>query len=542
MLLLWLLIILNTFVTILVFGDNENLDSMKKEYTSLPVVTVDVKHQYENEINTYTLNIYEDEDTIYQVRRFCNKYNFINIQHCRKLEQTTINLMFQYLATLEKNREIMMQNSTHFEMFGAKNFPETKQDCDKRTRSCRFKNLYFDATDGNYFLNNCDMRNIIRASERQFSLLGRGDMSMETYYGSGDKEYRNLYNFSTRCIDGYFSDREYEERRTLIEPMIEHFVNKTVLLAKRFDPLNAGHLMLETAIPLEKLANWYGVGDIKSRVLLFDDDCNSKRCASFTNRFLSPLTRSTIMTSKRIMLNDGEVSNGAQFIVIPDVIVGIGEFSPYTINEECGMACCSCGACKWNNMSDARVSYVKKVYQHADIDAPVSKFRPDANVIGEVIVTFLYKIGRSGILNYVSVISFLDGWCKNRGCLLEFMNLATSTFEYQLETLARTDILLSAAGSTAMSSFFLPPESSMIIFPLIRVTSEEPVMVWETTNELLAVFDSSFRNSCKLYKYTDWDTTLLSRMEDFLLTGHKMGSFNVSIAVLEEMLLEAYYG
>ena len=44
--------------------------------------------------------------------------------------------------------------------------PDTFQQCDSASETCRFTNLYYHSIEKRVFINNCDPSNVIKASER----------------------------------------------------------------------------------------------------------------------------------------------------------------------------------------------------------------------------------------------------------------------------------------------------------------------------------------------------------------------------------------
>ena len=113
---------------------------------------------------------------------------------------------------------------------------------------CRVKNLYYDVKKDSFFANCCGNECTLL---RQISLIG----------GHGPSNVRTDLSFQCVQINGSAGVVRFHDR-------------DVVVLARRFSPWNAGHLLTETLIPLIDLAHKFGYGGNASRrALLFNDGC-----------------------------------------------------------------------------------------------------------------------------------------------------------------------------------------------------------------------------------------------------------------------------
>merc|ERR1712194_812245 len=79
---------------------------------------------------------------------------------------------------------------------------------------------------------------------------------------------------------------------------------------RRLAPWNAGHLQMQTATCLEKLADLNGLCEVGQRIVVFDDTCFGKTrrlCAKFSSWFVGPLTAYPFITKGRLQ-RGGKVS------------------------------------------------------------------------------------------------------------------------------------------------------------------------------------------------------------------------------------------
>ena len=175
----------------------------------------------------------------------------------------------------------------------------------------------------------------MKASERQYCL--------NPGINTADDFLIDLCNVTTRCIHDYNVNSSHSSSSVSVEKIYD---GKSILLARRFSPHNAGHMMIETAFPLEKLANIYKLPDVARRIVLFDDSCfdyysifwregNSTQrrrlCDTYTKNLMSPLSSSPVQTY--VDLLEFARSRSKRFLLLQDVIVEIGIFGPLNMKK-----------------------------------------------------------------------------------------------------------------------------------------------------------------------------------------------------------------
>eukprot|EP00603_Paraphysomonas_imperforata_P004355 CAMPEP_0114440944 /NCGR_PEP_ID=MMETSP0103-20121206/16082_1 /TAXON_ID=37642 ORGANISM="Paraphysomonas imperforata, Strain PA2" /NCGR_SAMPLE_ID=MMETSP0103 /ASSEMBLY_ACC=CAM_ASM_000201 /LENGTH=732 /DNA_ID=CAMNT_0001611967 /DNA_START=17 /DNA_END=2215 /DNA_ORIENTATION=+ len=307
---------------------------------------------------------------------------------------------------------------------------------------------------------------------------------------------------------------------------------KVIMLTHRYSPHNAGHLLMETALPLEKLAAKYGFVDNSDRVLLLNDDCydgednDSKctihwfegqskeirdRCTSNSRNILSPLARGSVYTYHDLMRQFETASGPADGIITfeQDVLAGIGSISPWSRGWP---------ETEFNPVIDA---YLLDAHSHFHV-ARAESARKHLRKSGDKrrILTFLHKVGRRSILNWQEIDKILAATAQAHGMHFVSLDLAETPFRKQLSVLASTSTLVTVGGSTAFSSFFLTPSNRprVIYFPLLGNNFE---------SHLLAQFPGRWQ----LVEYARNDGEWTSDVEGPVDTSD--GSFRADVDVVK---------
>jgi hypothetical protein len=307
-----------------------------------------------------------------------------------------------------------------------------------RSKNCIIRNLYYDIEKKQFIINSNN--NLYKRFIKDIKWTGRDNPSKVAKDIIIEKLINNdIYDLS-------FGD------------------NKIILLARRYSPHNAGHLLCETAIPIEYIFNQYGINK-ENRVIIFDDNSwddsiywfegngeeRRKQCDLFSNNFLKPLGEEVIFGFEEFVKKNN--INNRYLRIINNVLFGIGNISPWVNN--------------WNinTISKTLDLYNEKLYNYHSIENK----KLDT-------ITFLIKIGRRQVLNYEEVGNVLKEFAKKYDLKYEQFNLENVDFKYQLEVLSRTKILVTNGGSTAFSSFFLNKGTIVLYFPLKGNNFESDLM------------------------------------------------------------------
>ena len=244
-----------------------------------------------------------------------------------------------------------------------------------------------------------------------------------------------------------------------------------IVLARRYSPHNFGHLLCETAIPIEHVFNSIGIKSKSDRSIIFDDsswdgyndtkensiywfegdDINRRhQCDLHSNNIFSSMASTIIFDFNKYITE--QKYNGRFLKIKNKVIFGIGNISPW-------VRC-------WNNnfnMSDTIDSYVTKLYNR--YLSSISYNNTEQNTL-----TFIVKIGRRQVLNWQEVGEVLNNCAIENGMKYEQINLDNIAFNEQIEILSRTKFLVTNGGSAAFSSLLLCKSNriNMLYFPLLN--------------------------------------------------------------------------
>ena len=118
---------------------------------------------------------------------------------------------------------------------------------------CKITNLYYDINEKQFFVNSNSEEyrdNLTKLSwhgRRTPITLGRS-LGIKTVPTESNK----IHNISFKTKDN---------------------TTPTIILARRYSPHNAGHLLCETAIPIEYLSQYFGIRNISNKIIIFDDGC-----------------------------------------------------------------------------------------------------------------------------------------------------------------------------------------------------------------------------------------------------------------------------
>jgi len=241
---------------------------------------------------------------------------------------------------------------------------------------------------------------------------------------------------------------------------------KMIFLARRYSPHNFGHLMCETAIPIEHLFNTLNIEKKSERIIIFDDsswdgfnntfansiywfegdDFNRRQCCDmFSNNLFKPIADTVIFDFKDHIHKNAH--NARYFKITNPVLFGIGNISPWSR--------------EWKDIykiSDAVDTLRQKIYDAHSISKCQSK-----NTL-----TFIVKIGRRQVLNFEQVGAFLKVYAIKHNLNYKQINLEEISFEQQINILSRTHILVTNGGSSAFCSLLMTKIRHVVYFPILN--------------------------------------------------------------------------
>lgn len=240
-------------------------------------------------------------------------------------------------------------------------------------------------------------------------------------------------------------------------------IQKTVCLARRYSPHNWGHLLCETAIPIEYIYNLININERSDRVIIFDDDSLEEssiywfegynelrinQCDLHSKNIFSPMSDNIIFGFKKY-INNCNLKNTRYIRIENPIIHGIGRISPW----------CNNFIWKDKSLSNILYKYVNDTYNF---------YYPELNIktINQNTVTFIIKEGRHSVLNWKDVSILLRKIAKDNNLLYEEFNLENTSYLKQLEILSRTKILFTNGGSSSFCSFLLPKLTAILYFPI----------------------------------------------------------------------------
>ena len=356
------------------------------------------------------------------------------------------------------------------------------------------KNLYYDLIDNQFIINNDKIR------EQLLNSL--------SWYG------RNNPSFIGKNI---IIKKIMENNGNIENVTIGNNESQTILLSRRYSPHNFGHLLCETAIPIEYTFNLFKIKDKSERIIVFDDCCwdgfnNSNEnsiywfegddicrrncCDLFSKNLFNPIADSVIFNFKNYITN--KKYNNRYVKINNNVIFGIGGISPWVRD--------------WKNES----SIIKTIdtLNEKIFNSYLPTF--NSNPIIPNTLTFIIKIGRRQVLNWEDVGLILKQYADSKNLLYEQFNLDDISFEKQIEVLSRTKILFTNGGSSAFCSLFLPKGTDLIYFPILNNDFETSLF-----KEI---------NRCKLIIYENYDKWWKSNIK------REDGSFLVDLEIINTIL------
>jgi hypothetical protein len=380
---------------------------------------------------------------------------------------------------------------------------EKSEVCFVSNTTVRITNLYYDVYENQFIINNDTEQNLqyIRWHGRNNPTeVGKPIIYKQIHYNSLDET--NNTNIVSITLGKNDTD--------------------TVFLARRYSPHNFGHLLCETAVPIEYIFNSQGINQ-SDRAVIFDDsswdgfvdenpnehmnpentifwfesegNClvRRKQCDIQSDRCLKPLADTVIFGFKRYIQMYNYTS---RYIKINNpVLFGIGYVSPWI---------------RWWN--DSSISHAidtlnTKIYSTYSCN--------NENTIQNT-VTFVVKQGRRQVLNWEEVGIELKRYADNNNLLYEQINLDEVSFETQLEIMARTKTLFTNGGAASFCSLFLSKSSKVVYFPLLNCPMETELYRHLQRFELIE------------YEHYDpeWKENIMR--ED--------GSFTVSISKLQNLM------
>lgn len=353
--------------------------------------------------------------------------------------------------------------------------PETSVKCagsQQETRICNFKNVCVDLRK-EAFLWNSGQQKPPPAPDQMCSMTGLP---------------------GTKTADGNFHFVEVLPERTVeAAATVATVRGVTAFLAERTGPWNAGHMVMNTALPIERLADEAGCCGPESRLVIFSDSCvrkqrnnqkhpRTKRCRKFTEQFVSAVTAYPILTLPHLKDGQGALLAGqdvskVDFLCFEDAIAGIGRIFAYP------------------EMSKWISAYREKLFLKSGFSPP-PKSR-GCNVV------FTYKKG-SGmhglhpIENADEVATFTKEWAEQRGATYHGFDLGEVEFLDQLQMLGNASIHLSVAGSNAFASYNLGPGSELVY---LSRSFETNVLVYSAEVRLTYISRAGQRAPLETLKY-----------------------------------------
>lgn len=373
--------------------------------------------------------------------------------------------------------------------------------------SCIISNLYYDLSE-NQFIINIDIKEKLNANREGLQLLGRRN---PTYVGKEiilmdipEEEINNIKEISFKNNLGL----EY-----------------CLFIARRYSPHNFGHLLCETALPIEYVLNHIGITD-KSRIMvIFDDDTwdgfddktkntifwfeNSEdkkgreKADRHSINLLKPLGEKVVFGFRKYIseyVNDNDIKE--RYLKIKNhVVTGISSISPWNYRQPL-----------WSDFSMSKTidTYTKKIYENSISNSQINQVQNT--------ITFLLKNGRRSVLNNDSICLTLKNFADKNNLMFEQLNPEEVSFNHQIEVLSRTKLLVTNGGATSFSSFLLKPNSIMIYFPILNNDFESKM----------------FRRFPKLFKFIDYDDHDAKWRDNI---KREDGSYDVDISILEKILV-----
>ena len=373
--------------------------------------------------------------------------------------------------------------------------------------SCIISNLYYDLSE-NQFIININIKEKLNANREGLQLLGRRN---PTYVGKEiilmdipEEEINNIKEISFKNNLGL----EY-----------------CLFIARRYSPHNFGHLLCETALPIEYVLNHIGITD-KSRIMvIFDDDTwdgfddktkntifwfeNSEdkkgreKADRHSINLLKPLGEKVVFGFRKYIseyVNDNDIKE--RYLKIKNhVVTGISSISPWNYRQS-----------GWSDFSMSKTidTYTKKIYENSISNSQINQVQNT--------ITFLLKNGRRSVLNNDSICLTLKNFADKNNLMFEQLNPEEVSFNHQIEVLSRTKLLVTNGGATSFSSFLLKPNSIMIYFPILNNDFESKM----------------FRRFPKLFKFIDYDDHDAKWRDNI---KREDGSYDVDISILEKILV-----
>ena len=245
------------------------------------------------------------------------------------------------------------------------------------------------------------------------------------------------------------------KNRTREAKEVDFGENKTIIIARRYSPHNAGHLFCETVIPIEYIFNKNNIKK-ENRIILFDDDVNDNsifwfegeskqlrdKTQELSNDFFPPMCHTVIFNIRKYLKDNYGDKGYVKFK--NNILLGINKISPWDSNL-------------WiNNKIDFSLdTYVNNLYEYYRIKD-----------IEKNTVTFFYKKGRRSVLNHKEVSIFLKKYSEKNNMDFQYHNLQDITFRDQLNILSKTKILITIGGSTSFSCYLAPTNIKFIYLPI----------------------------------------------------------------------------
>jgi hypothetical protein len=254
-------------------------------------------------------------------------------------------------------------------------------------------------------------------------------------------------------------------------------------IARRYATHNAGHAILETAVPLvhmmlfaQQQAVVYELPHQPSEsirpgwVLYMNDSCVDETdrwvamgpehlCTRFSRDLIFPVAARVIEREQGFASGDTHCFSGVAF--------GFHNFDPFYR-----------GARLVRNHR-ARKTYRDLLYQKNAVPIP-APVRPGT---GPVTITLIKKVGKRTIANYHEIEAFLArDWSSIRcgdATRINVVDLAEISLAEQLHVLSQTTVFVTVPGSASWHSLFLPDNATMIYVPFCDRARTPPCNSWE---------------------------------------------------------------
>jgi hypothetical protein len=248
-------------------------------------------------------------------------------------------------------------------------------------------------------------------------------------------------------------------------------------IARRYAAHNAGHAILETAVPLMHLMmfaqqqpGFHGPPHKPADWLLYmNDSCVDRTdhwVAMGPEHVCTRFSRDLIYTIASNVIE--RALSSVHTLCFSGATFGFHNFNPFYRGG--GLA----------RNHTARKTYRDLLYRKKGLPIP-TPIRPGT---GPITITLIKKVGKRTITNYDEVEAFMARESSSfRSCgetiRISVIDLATISLAQQLRMLSQTTVLITVPGSASWYSLFLPDNATMIYVPFCDRASSPPCSDWE---------------------------------------------------------------